>query len=223
MAFPSDCSRRARCGRHYLAFLGRISPEKRVDRAIEIAGRAGLPLKIAAKVDRADQDYFEERIRPARPAARRDRRRDRRGGEGRVPRRRPRPAVPDRLARAVRAGDDRGHGLRHAGDRLRGRLGARGRRGRRHRLHRATTLPGGGGGGRGCRNCRAPPCAATSRRASPPERMARDYLKLYRRLAGRARSSKRPRLINAMARASSLGLLDPLWTPKCREWCRRPD
>lgn len=48
----------------YLAFLGRISPEKRVDRAIEIAGRAGLPLKIAAKVDRADRDYFEQRIEP---------------------------------------------------------------------------------------------------------------------------------------------------------------
>ena len=39
----------------YLAFLGRISPEKRVDRAIEIARAAGLPLKIAAKVDRADE------------------------------------------------------------------------------------------------------------------------------------------------------------------------
>ena len=48
----------------YLAFLGRISPEKRVDRAVEIAGRAGLPLKVAAKVDRAELDYFEERIRP---------------------------------------------------------------------------------------------------------------------------------------------------------------
>jgi glycosyltransferase involved in cell wall biosynthesis len=48
----------------YLAFLGRIAPEKRVDRAIEIAGRVGLPLMIAAKVDRADQDYFDERIRP---------------------------------------------------------------------------------------------------------------------------------------------------------------
>ena len=48
----------------YLAFLGRISPEKRVDRAIEIAGRSGLPLKIAAKVDRADRDYFDEKIRP---------------------------------------------------------------------------------------------------------------------------------------------------------------
>ncbi|BBA34538.1 glycosyl transferase group 1 [Methylocaldum marinum] len=43
----------------YLAFLGRISPEKRVDRAIEIAVRAGMPLKVAAKVDKADREYFE--------------------------------------------------------------------------------------------------------------------------------------------------------------------
>ena len=49
---------------HYLAFLGRISPEKRVDRAIEIARRVGMPLRIAAKVDRADEEYFQERIRP---------------------------------------------------------------------------------------------------------------------------------------------------------------
>lgn len=48
----------------YLAFIGRISPEKRPDRAIEIARRAGLPLKMAAKVDRADAAYFEEVIRP---------------------------------------------------------------------------------------------------------------------------------------------------------------
>jgi glycosyltransferase involved in cell wall biosynthesis len=48
----------------YLAFLGRISPEKRVDRAIGIARRAGMPLKIAAKVDRADRDYFETVIKP---------------------------------------------------------------------------------------------------------------------------------------------------------------
>jgi len=46
----------------YLAFLGRISPEKRPDRAIEIAVRAGIPLKIAAKVDRADAEYFEKEI-----------------------------------------------------------------------------------------------------------------------------------------------------------------
>jgi glycosyltransferase involved in cell wall biosynthesis len=51
-------------GGEYLAFLGRISPEKRPDRAIEIAKRAGVPLKIAAKVDKADQAYFEEVIAP---------------------------------------------------------------------------------------------------------------------------------------------------------------
>jgi glycosyltransferase involved in cell wall biosynthesis len=48
----------------YLAFLGRISPEKRPDRAIEIAARAGWPLRIAAKVDAADRAYWESAIRP---------------------------------------------------------------------------------------------------------------------------------------------------------------
>ena len=48
----------------YLAFLGRISPEKRPDLAIEIAARSRMPLKIAAKVDRADQAYWEAKIRP---------------------------------------------------------------------------------------------------------------------------------------------------------------
>jgi len=47
----------------YLAFLGRISPEKRVDRAIEIARECGIPLKIAAKVDKVDQEYFDTSIR----------------------------------------------------------------------------------------------------------------------------------------------------------------
>lgn len=46
----------------YLAFLGRISPEKRADRAIEIARRAGMKLRIAAKVDAADREYFEAEI-----------------------------------------------------------------------------------------------------------------------------------------------------------------
>lgn len=48
----------------YLAFLGRISPEKRVDRAIEIARRAGMPLKIAAKIDPVDRAYYESTIKP---------------------------------------------------------------------------------------------------------------------------------------------------------------
>jgi glycosyltransferase involved in cell wall biosynthesis len=48
----------------YLAFIGRISPEKGTDRAIRIAQRCRLPLKIAAKVDKVDREYFELRIRP---------------------------------------------------------------------------------------------------------------------------------------------------------------
>jgi glycosyltransferase involved in cell wall biosynthesis len=48
----------------YLAFLGRISPEKGVDRAIAIAKAVGLPLKIAAKVDKVDIDYFRSEIEP---------------------------------------------------------------------------------------------------------------------------------------------------------------
>jgi glycosyltransferase involved in cell wall biosynthesis len=48
----------------YLAFLGRISPEKRVDTAIRIAQQCGLPIRIAAKIDAADQEYFEREIEP---------------------------------------------------------------------------------------------------------------------------------------------------------------
>lgn len=54
---------RARFSRgNYFAFLGRVSPEKRVDRAITIATRLGIPLKIAAKIDKADRSYFEKQI-----------------------------------------------------------------------------------------------------------------------------------------------------------------
>jgi glycosyltransferase involved in cell wall biosynthesis len=49
---------------YYFAFLGRIAPEKRVDRAIRIAAQCGIPLKIAAKIDPVDRDYYEELIRP---------------------------------------------------------------------------------------------------------------------------------------------------------------
>jgi glycosyltransferase involved in cell wall biosynthesis len=48
----------------YLVFVGRISPEKGVDRAIEIASRTGMRLVIAAKVDKVDEDYFKEEIEP---------------------------------------------------------------------------------------------------------------------------------------------------------------
>jgi glycosyltransferase involved in cell wall biosynthesis len=48
----------------YLAFLGRISPEKAPDAAIRIAAQAGIPLKIAAKVDRVDEEYFKTQVEP---------------------------------------------------------------------------------------------------------------------------------------------------------------
>jgi glycosyltransferase involved in cell wall biosynthesis len=51
-------------GGKYLAFLGRVSPEKRVDLAIGVAKRTGMPLKIAAKIDPADRDYFAAEVRP---------------------------------------------------------------------------------------------------------------------------------------------------------------
>jgi glycosyltransferase involved in cell wall biosynthesis len=61
---PLDLYRRGSGRGAYLAFLGRMSREKRPDRTIAIARRAGIPLRMAAKVDRADQPYFEECIRP---------------------------------------------------------------------------------------------------------------------------------------------------------------
>jgi glycosyltransferase involved in cell wall biosynthesis len=48
---------------NYLAFMGRISPEKGVDKAIEIAIKSGIPLKIAAKVDKADREYYDTEIK----------------------------------------------------------------------------------------------------------------------------------------------------------------
>ena len=60
---PPQLYRRGDGGGGYLAFLGRICPEKRPDRAIEIARRAGMPLQIAAKVDRVEQGYFDTTIK----------------------------------------------------------------------------------------------------------------------------------------------------------------
>jgi glycosyltransferase involved in cell wall biosynthesis len=48
----------------YLAFIGRFSPEKRADRAIELAIKTGIPIKLAAKVEKLDQEYFETTIKP---------------------------------------------------------------------------------------------------------------------------------------------------------------
>ena len=105
----------------YLAVLGRIAPEKGVDRAIKIAMRCGIPLKIAAKVDRADQEYYDaadhaadrRAIRWSTTSARSATTRSRNSCSGAIG-----AAGADRLAGAVRPRDDRSDGLRHAGDRL---------------------------------------------------------------------------------------------------------
>jgi glycosyltransferase involved in cell wall biosynthesis len=57
---PEDLYRPGYEPGEYLVFLGRISPEKRVDRAVEIARRAGMPLLVSAKIDHADRAYFNE-------------------------------------------------------------------------------------------------------------------------------------------------------------------
>jgi glycosyltransferase involved in cell wall biosynthesis len=61
---PADLLTPQPVAQKYLAFLGRIAPEKRPDRAIRIARAAGIPLKIAAKIDRADEAYFADVIKP---------------------------------------------------------------------------------------------------------------------------------------------------------------
>jgi glycosyltransferase involved in cell wall biosynthesis len=61
---PQDLLEKGSGGGGYLAFLGRISPEKAPDAAIRIAAKAGLPLKMAAKVDRVDTEYFKSTVEP---------------------------------------------------------------------------------------------------------------------------------------------------------------
>ena len=60
---PTDLYLPGRGDGGYLAFIGRISPEKGVEKAIKIARRVGIPLKIAAKVDKADLDYYNGKIK----------------------------------------------------------------------------------------------------------------------------------------------------------------
>jgi glycosyltransferase involved in cell wall biosynthesis len=67
---PSDLLRPKPAKPSYFAFLGRIAPEKGIDRAIRIAEHCGVPLKVAAKVDSVDREYFEEKIAPMMKSAR---------------------------------------------------------------------------------------------------------------------------------------------------------
>lgn len=61
---PPDLYSLHASGGSYFAFIGRISPEKRVDRAIDIARRCGMPLYIGAKVDKMDEPYFNQHVKP---------------------------------------------------------------------------------------------------------------------------------------------------------------
>ena len=171
----------------YLAFLGRISPEKRPDRAIEIAKRVGMPLKIAAKVDKVDEEYFASVIEPMMddPLIEFVGEIDERP-EGPVPGRGRGAAVSDRLARAVRPGDDRGDGLRYAGRRLRARLGARGHARRRVGVRGRDRRRGGGGRGEGAGAPRQGCRACFEDRFTAP-RMAADYVRLYEKAIHRQR------------------------------------
>lgn len=60
---PPDLFAPTRTAGKYLAFLGRVSPEKGIENAIEIAIRSGIPLRIAAKIDKADTQYYEGKVR----------------------------------------------------------------------------------------------------------------------------------------------------------------
>ena len=108
--------------------------------------------------------------------------------EVRIPERRARAADADRLARAVRPGDDRGDGLRHAGDRLQPRLGAGGHRGRRDRLHRRQTRRARRSDRQPAAACsRARRSARASRSASPRAAWRGEYLEIYRELIAAGR------------------------------------
>ena len=108
----------------YLAVLGRIAPEKGVDRAIKIAIRCGIPLKIAAKIDPRGSGLLRRGHAPADgSSAGRIYRRNQRPRKIRFPVGRDRAVAADRLAGAVRAGHDRGHGMRDPGHRLQPRFG----------------------------------------------------------------------------------------------------
>lgn len=61
---PEDLYTYRQTAEHYLAFIGRASPEKGLDRAVEIATGCGIDIKVAAKVDEVDQDYFDARVKP---------------------------------------------------------------------------------------------------------------------------------------------------------------
>ena len=118
-----------------MAFLGRMAPCKGPHLAIEAARRAGVRLKLAGEIQPVFRDYWDQQVRPridgtqieyvgeADLATKNELLSSRAGA-----------AVSDPVGGAVRSGDDRGDGLRHARARIRRRRGRRGRQRRRERL-----------------------------------------------------------------------------------------
>ena len=119
----------------YVAFLGRMAPCKGVHLAIDAALRAGIRLKIAGEVQPVFQSYWDDEVLPRIDGDRIEylgeadhaRKCDLLAGARAL-------LFPDPVGRALRPGDDRGDGVRHAGARPSGRGGGRGRRERRERL-----------------------------------------------------------------------------------------
>ena len=124
-ACPSTCiARHSTRAAAIWPFLAAYRRRKRVDRAIEIARALGMPLKIAAKVDRVDEAYFREQIAPLLDdAGRRIHRRNRRAGKDRLPWPGLALLFPIDWPEPFGLVDDRSDGLRHAGPRIPPRFG----------------------------------------------------------------------------------------------------
>ena len=118
-----------------LVYIGRANPDKGPKEAITIARRAGLPLHMMVKHgEPLEREYFDREIAPLLGVRRRAVRERHARREDRAARPGVRDGVPDPVARAVRAGDGRGDGVRHAGGHHQLGRRARAGRGRRHRL-----------------------------------------------------------------------------------------
>ena len=160
--------------------ISRFSAASR-PRSASIA-RSRSPWPAAAAADRRQGRPRRSRLLRARdPAAARSsagrvRRRDRRRAEETRSSAAPGAALPDRLARAVRPGDDRGAGVRHAGRRVPRRVGPRGDRARRDRLHRRHARRGDRRDARGSGGSTAGSCRAAFERRFTASRMAADYV-----------------------------------------------
>ena len=165
----------------YLAFLGRISPEKRVDRAVRIAQRCGLPLKVAAKVDAVDvTTSMMKSVRCSRmPHVE---------YIGEITDSQKSEFLSGAIALLVPIDWPEpfglvmieAHGLRHAGDRLQQGLGAGDQSRTASPASSSRTRPARSARSTTCRSCRAKACRRRFEQKFTSRRMAEDYLAIYR-------------------------------------------